>query len=123
MKKVNYLLFAGLTVMVIYTVFAVQNRVSVPVRLTFGDPAVYSLPIVVLVSFIGGAVFAGLLIAIYHLSLAKLAKSRISIWPGRQAREEYKNNILEKQEDSANLDKRIREQIENILGNAKEASS
>ena len=118
MKKVNYLLFAGLAVMIIYTVFAVQNRVSVPVRPTFGDPAVYSLPIVVLISFIGGAVFAGILISFYHLSFAKLAKSRISIWPGRPVREE-----VEDEEDSANLDKRIREQIENILGSVKEASS
>ena len=67
MKKVNYFLFAGVVILVLYTFFAVQNRISVPVRLTFGEPKVYFLPLIVLSSFIGGAIFCSIFIFIYRI--------------------------------------------------------
>jgi len=79
MKKVNYFLFAGVVILVLYTFFAVQNRISVPVRLTFGEPRVYFLPLIVLSGFIGGAIFCSIFIFIYRISLAKLQKSVCNI--------------------------------------------
>ncbi len=79
MKKLNYFLFAGLIIMVMYTIFAIQNKISVPVRFTFGEPKVYFLPLIVLVGFVGGGIFCSIFILIYRLNLTKSRKFACNI--------------------------------------------
>ena len=75
MKKINILLFAGLMVLIAYVFFAVQNRISVPVRFNFNDPKVYSLPVVMICSFIGGVIYGCAFTLIYKWKLAKEKRS------------------------------------------------
>jgi len=74
MKRINLFLSAGLIILVSYTLFAIQNRISVPVRLTFGEPKVYSLALIALFSFIGGAIFGCVFTLICRRALAKEQK-------------------------------------------------
>jgi len=79
MRKINYFVFAGVFILVLYTFFAIQNRIAIPVRLTFGEPGIYFLPLIVLSSFIGGAIFGSIFILIYRITLTKSGKSVCNI--------------------------------------------
>lgn len=63
MKKIDIVLFLTLFIFVAWTFFAIQNKVLVPVRFLFNEPKLYFLHIIVLVSFVAGAV-AGVIIAL-----------------------------------------------------------
>lgn len=79
MKKFSYFLFMGLIILLIYTLFAMQNRISIPLRLTFGEPKVYFLPLIVLSSFIAGTIFSSMFILIYRLNFPRGLQSACDI--------------------------------------------
>lgn len=60
MGKVNQIIFFGLFALIVYTAIAMQNRIIVPVRLTFDKPFSCYLPLVILASFIAGMLFCAL---------------------------------------------------------------
>jgi len=57
MRKFNFFMFAGIAVALLFTFFAVQNRIYVPVRFTFNEARVFSFPLGVTISFAGGMIF------------------------------------------------------------------
>lgn len=67
MKIIKLFLLTGLFIGVVYTLFAIQNNISIPVRLTFGEPKVYFLPLIVLLSFIFGGISGSIFILFYQL--------------------------------------------------------
>ena len=79
MKKFSYFLFMGLIILLIYTLFTMQNRISIPLRLTFGEPKVYFLPLIVLSSFIVGTIFSSIFILIYRWNFPRGTKSACDI--------------------------------------------
>jgi len=70
MKKINYFLVSCLFIAVLATLFAVQNGISVPVRFTFNEPAVLFFPLIVTLSFVGGAVYSILATMVYGWAFA-----------------------------------------------------
>jgi len=70
MKKVNYFLFSCLFIAVLATLFTVQNGISVPVRFTFNEPSVLFFPLIVTLSFVGGAVYSILATLVYGWAFA-----------------------------------------------------
>ena len=66
MKKANIFIFFSLFAMMIYTAFSMQNRIIIPVRLTFDAPVSCFLPVLVLCCFIAGILFCAVFTFFYH---------------------------------------------------------
>ena len=75
MRGIKILSVWGILILVMYTFFYMQNRVFVPVRFTFNSPALFSLPLLVLFSFIGGLFFSAAVFLFHRVSFAKSAGS------------------------------------------------
>jgi len=116
LKKINFLLIAGLIVSVFYTFFAMQNKFSVPVRFVFNDPVVFDFSVMVLISFLTGTVFAAMLFLIYHLFFMKSKNSEANDSESFKFKEEIE--VIPK-EQTLDIDEKIRKQVENILGSGK----
>ena len=86
MKKFSYFLFMGLIILLVYTLFAMQNRISIPLRITFSEPKIYFLPLIVLFSFIAGTIFSSIFILIYRWNFPRGPKSACDIlaYPARE---------------------------------------
>lgn len=72
MKKPGILIFFGLLAMLLYTAFSMQNRMLVPIRLTFDKPFSCFLPVVVLCSFIAGILFCAVFMVVYYTGNKKV---------------------------------------------------
>lgn len=71
MRGIKKLLLWGMLILVMYTFFYMQNRVFVPVRFTFNYPVLFSLPLLMLFSFMGGLFFSAVLFLFYRVPFAK----------------------------------------------------
>lgn len=78
MRKINYLFFLSLFVLVIYTVFSMQNRISIPVRLTFDQPVSCFLPLIILISFISGILICSIYVLLCYID-NNIYKNKLAI--------------------------------------------
>lgn len=92
MRRTNYFLLLGLIILVCFSIFTIQNRVFVPVRLTFDRPGLYFLPVVVMVSFISGIII-GVIFVLFYFAEKKI---RLQHQPLKESRttEKTKNDII-----------------------------
>jgi hypothetical protein len=83
MKKIInfFIFFFGLIAAVFYTLFYIQNKVLVPVRITFDQPALCLLPLIVLVSIVFGMILCGIFVLSYRLNKSSETSGRVGL-PG-----------------------------------------